>query len=160
MEIIVLATGGTFDKVYCDALSDYQIGKPQIIEILQQSGVNFDYQVEEMIGKDSLDMTDDDRKMIYERIKGDNHSHFVIIHGTDTMTDTARCLSSIENKIIVLTGAMQPARFRDSDAQFNAGFAFSAVQLLSPGTYIAMNGQVFDPNKTVKNRTAGSFERI
>ena len=158
MMIVFLATGGTFDKVYYDALSDYQIGDPQVTAILQQAKVAGDYLVEAIIGKDSLDINDADRAALRTRIEGNSNMHFVIIHGTDTMVQTARALQGIDGKTIVLTGAMQPARFKDSDAEFNTGFAMASVQLLKPGVYIAMNGKIFAADKVRKNRGKGYFE--
>ena len=160
MKIIFLATGGTFDKVYYDALSDYRIGDPQVSSILEQAKVALDYQVEAIIGKDSLDLNDDDRAFLRERIAKDANTHFVVVHGTDTMAETARALQGIEGKTIVLTGAMQPARFKNSDAEFNTGFALAAVQLLKAGVYIAMNGEIFIADKVRKDRDKGRFEAI
>jgi L-asparaginase len=108
--------------------------------------------------KDSLDLTDADRRLIRDTIAAVPHRHFVVTHGTDTMLDTARVLQTLSDKVIVLTGAMQPARFRFTDAVFNIGCALMAVQLLPPGVYVAMNGRIFDPRKTVKNRAQNCFE--
>lgn len=160
MKIIFLATGGTFDKVYYDALSDYRIGDPQVPTILKQAGVTVDYQVEAIISKDSLDLNDDDRATLRARIENDTNTRFVIVHGTDTMVETARALQHIDKKTIVLTGAMQPARFKNSDAEFNTGFALAAVQLLESGVYIAMNGEIFSADEVRKNRSKGYFEAI
>ena len=160
MKIIFLATGGTFDKLYYDALSDYKIGDPQVTAILKQATVSLDYQVDSIITKDSLDINDTDRAALRARIENDSNTHFVVIHGTDTMAETARALQSINDKTIVLTGAMQPARFKDSDAEFNIGFAVAAVQLLKSGVYIAMNAKVFAADKVRKNRDKGCFEDI
>ena len=160
MKIIFLATGGTFDKVYYDALSDYRIGDPQVSSILEQAKVALDYQVEAIIGKDSLDLNDADRVVLRERIAKDANTYFVVIHGTDTMVETARTLQGIAGKTIVLTGAMQPARFKNSDAEFNTGFALAAVQLLKPGVYIVMNGELFTADKVRKNRDKGCFEAV
>ena len=160
MKIIFLATGGTFDKVYYDALSDYRIGEPQVTSILEQAKVALDYQVEAIISKDSLDLNDEDRTVLRTRIAKDTNTHFVVVHGTDTMVETARALRGIDGKTIVLTGAMQPARFKNSDAEFNTGFALASVRLLQPGVYIAMNGEVFTADKVRKNRDKGRFEAI
>ena len=157
-KIVILSAGGTFDKVYYDTLSDYQIGDPQIEWIIQQAGVNFDYSVRSVLKKDSLDMNNDDRQQIKAAVEKCQETRIIITHGTDTMVETAKVLSSIPGKTIILTGAMQPARFRDSDAIFNTGFAIAAVQLLSPGTHIAMNGRIFTPESVRKNRQAGRFE--
>ena len=160
MKVIFLATGGTFDKVYYDALSDYRIGDPQVNGILKQAGVSVDYQVETIITKDSLDIDDSDRTALRARIENDANTHFVVIHGTDTMIESGRYLSGMNDKTIVLTGAMQPARFKNSDAEFNIGFALAAVQLLKSGVYIAMNAKVFAVDKVRKNRDKGCFEAI
>ena len=160
MKIIFLATGGTFDKVYYDALSDYRIGDPQVISILEQAKVALDYRVEAIISKDSLDLDDDDRAVLRARIAKDTNTHFIVVHGTDTMVETARALQGIDGKTIVLTGAMQPARFKNSDAEFNTGFALASVQLLKPGVYIVMNGEIFAADKVRKNRDKGRFEAI
>ncbi len=157
-KVIILATGGTFDKVYYDALSDYRIGDPQASKILEQAGVGFDYDVETLIRKDSLDITDDDQRRIREWVETNENRRFVITHGTDTMVETAKALGTPSGKTIVLTGAMQPARFKNTDADFNLGFALGAAQSLPAGVYIAMHGRIFTPDKVAKNRNAGRFE--
>ena len=158
MKLKILCTGGTFDKVYYDALSDYQIGDPQVEWILKQANTSIDYQIESIVKKDSLDLTDDDRQHILEKVQAESCTHIVITHGTDTMVDTAQALNDVTDKTVVLVGAMQPARFKDTDAIFNTGFAVAAATLLSPGIYIAMNGQIFSADEVRKNRNAGRFE--
>ena len=158
MDLKILCTGGTFDKVYYDALSDYQIGEPQIEWILKQAGVNFTYEIESILKKDSLDITDEDRAHIVTSVNRQTCQRIVITHGTDTMVDTAQALKECTDKTIVLVGAMSPARFRDSDAIYNVGFATAAASILSAGVYIAMNGQLFNADEVIKNRDAGRFE--
>jgi L-asparaginase len=158
MKLKILCTGGTFDKVYYDALSDYQIGEPQVEWILKQANTTIDYQIESILKKDSLDINEADRQHILEKVRSESSEHIVITHGTDTMVETAQALNEVTGKTIVLVGAMQPARFRDSDAIFNTGFAVAAATLLSPGIYIAMNGQIFSADEVEKNRDAGRFE--
>ena len=158
MDLKILCTGGTFDKIYYDALSDYQIGEPQVEWILKQAGVNFTYEVESILKKDSLDITDEDRAHIVESVRKQTCHRIVVTHGTDTMVDTAQVLKEFSDKTIVLVGAMQPARFRDSDAIYNIGFATAAASIMSPGVYIAMNGQLFNADEVKKNREAGRFE--
>ncbi len=160
MDLKILCTGGTFDKVYYDALSDYQIGEPQVEWILKQAGVNFSYEVESILKKDSLEITNEDRDHIVSKVKAENCNKIVITHGTDTMVDTAQALKEIADKTIVLVGAMQPARFKDSDAIYNVGFATSAASLMPSGIYIAMNGQLFEADEVKKNRDAGRFENV
>jgi len=158
MKIKILATGGTFDKIYYDAKSDFHIGEPMATPILDEANVAFDFEVESILKKDSLDMNDEDRETIRLKVQQDPCDRIVITHGTDTMIKTAMCLLEIENKTIVITGAMQPARMRFSDSAFNIGVATSAVQLLEPGVYVAMNGQIFNPRSTMKNVEKSRFE--
>ena len=160
VDLKILCAGGTIDKIYYDALSDYQIGEPQVEWILTQSGVNFSYQIESIIKKDSLDMDDQDRQLMAQTVAADPCDKILITHGTDTMVDTAQEIqrAGVTNKTVVFVGAMQPARFRDSDATFNIGFAIAALQVLPAGVYIAMSGEVFPADQVRKNRDAGRFE--
>jgi L-asparaginase len=158
MKIKFFTTGGTIDKVYFDAKSEFEVGEPQVREVVENSNVVFDYEIESILRKDSLDMTDEDRQLVRRRIEAEPCPLVVITHGTDTMIETAKGLNGVPNKTIVLTGSMQPARFRVTDAIFNIGSAIGAVQSLAPGVYIAMNGCVFDPKGVRKNREKNRFE--
>jgi L-asparaginase len=158
MFIKIFTTGGTIDKVYFDRLSEFQIGDPQIAEILAPVHPAFTWEVEAVVRKDSLDLTDEDRALVRRRIEADPAERVLVTHGTDTMRETARALAGIAGKTVVLTGALAPARFKDSDAAFNIGFALGCVQTLPPGVYLAMNGTVFDPFRVRKNRAQNTFE--
>jgi len=159
-KIKIITTGGTIDKVYFDALSDYQVGEPSIGQILEEANVELDYSVQQVCKKDSLDLTDGDRDAIAEAVRSAKEKHILITHGTDTMIKTAKYLRSIADKTIVFTGAMNPTKIRNSDAFFNVGCAIIAVQTLPPGIYIAMNGQILNPEYITKNRTHQRFETI
>ncbi len=158
MFIQIFGTGGTLDKLYYDALSEYQIGEPMAGELLEQGRVSIGYAVESLVRKDSLELDDADRQLIHDKVAACPYEHILITHGTDTMTVTAAGLADIPDKVIVLTGAMQPARFRDSDALFNLGLAVGALNTLRHGVYIAMSGRVFPADQVRKNRLAGRFE--
>lgn len=160
MKIKFYATGGTIDKVYFDAQSEYQVGAPQVEEILKDSNVAFDFEVESVLQKDSLEMTNEDRQKIREIIEQEPCEKIIITHGTDTMVETAKSLIGILNKTIVFTGAMEPARSRYTDAAFNVGCAIGAVQTLPTGVYIAMNGCLYNADKVEKNYKAKRFEAI
>jgi len=159
-QLLIVTTGGTIDKVYFDDKSDYQVGEPQIGQILDELGVGFSFSVIPILRKDSLHITDMDRELLRDTIAAQPQRHVLVTHGTDTMIQTANVLSSIPDKIIVLTGALNPARFRGSDAPFNIGTAVGAVQALAPGVYVAMNGRIWDPRKVRKNVEANRFEEI
>ena len=160
MFIRFITTGGTIDKIYFDALSQYEVGDSPLKQMLSEGLVEFEYDIVPMLQKDSLEMTDDDRQQLLDYIAADDATHYVITHGTDTMPQTAEKLSSLEGKTIVLTGALTPARFRTTDAVFNVGMAVAAVQSCEPGVYIAMNGQVFAAGAVRKNRAENRFETL
>lgn len=158
MQILVLATGGTIDKEYSIA-GELEIGEPQAPRILADVITPLEFVHESVLRKDSLDIDDADRAAISAHVEASAHERILITHGTDTMTTTAEALASIPDRVIVLVGAMQPARMRDSDAAFNLGLAVGAVQSLPAGVYIAMSGQVFPAGAVAKDRAAGVFHR-
>ncbi|MDP1697247.1 MAG: asparaginase domain-containing protein [Xanthomonadaceae bacterium] len=159
-ELCIVTTGGTIDKIYFDDKSDFQVGEPQIGRILQELGVAFRFNVIPILRKDSLHLTDDDRELIRDTIGAQTAKHVLVTHGSDSMVATAKVLASIADKTIVITGALNPARFRGSDAEFNIGTAVGAVQCLPAGVYIAMNGRIWNPEKVRKNVSANRFEPI
>jgi L-asparaginase len=159
--ILILTTGGTIDKNYFDALSEYQITDSGIPTLLKEARVALRFRLQELMRKDSLELTDADRALIAATAREAPERKIVITHGTDTMTQTARVLvAEVPDKTIVLTGALSPARFADTDAPFNLGMAFAAAQVAAPGVWIAMSGQVFDALKVRKDREAGRFVMI
>jgi len=160
LKIKIYTIGGTIDKVYFDNKSEFEVGEPKIGEILAEANVGFEYSLDSLLRKDSLDMTDADRQLIFDRIGSDPNRYILITHGTDTMIQTAAKLQNISAKTMVLTGAMQPARFKSSDAAFNIGFAAAAIQILPPGAYIAMNGRIFTPDNVKKDRGNNCFKTI
>lgn len=156
--ILILTTGGTIDKNYFDALSEYQIVDSGIPALLAEARVAVPYRLVELMRKDSLELSDADRKAIAAAVSAAAESRVIITHGTDTMADTAHVLAAAcTGKTIVMTGALSPARFAETDAHFNLGMAFAAVQVAPPGVYIAMSGQVFDGLNVRKDRDAGKF---
>jgi L-asparaginase len=159
-KLLIITTGGTIDKIYFDDKSDYQVGDPQISQILHMMHVAFDFEVTALMRKDSLHIGDRERALIRATAEAADAAHILITHGTDSMKETALALEGIENKTIVLTGALNPARFKDSDAVFNIGCAIGAIQALDPGVYIAMNGKVWIPEEVRKNVRANQFEHV
>jgi L-asparaginase len=156
--ILVLTTGGTIDKAYFDALSEYQIVDSGIPALLKEARVALPCRVVELMRKDSLELTAADRVLIASTAREAPEQRIVVTHGTDTMTETAQVLAAqVPGKTVVLTGALTPARFAETDAPFNLGMAFATAQVAPPGVWIAMSGQVFDGLKVRKDRAAGRF---
>jgi len=157
--IVVVTTGGTIDKLYFDSLSEYQVGESVVRRLLTTANVKYPCDIVEALRKDSLEMTAEDREVLFRCIAGLKSARVVVTHGTDTMTATAERLAAIQGKTIVLTGALTPARFSESDAPFNLGMAFATAQTAPPGVFIVMNGEVFPANAVRKDRAAGRFVR-
>jgi L-asparaginase len=160
MKIKIFTTGGTIDKIYFDQKSEYQVGDPQAKGVLEKANVVVEYEVESILKKDSLDMTDSDRELIKDKVASSPCDKIIVTHGTDTMIKTARELESVLGKTIVMTGSMYPAQFKESDAVFNMGCAITSVQILEYGVYIAMNGRIFNPRYARKNVELNRFEEI
>ena len=158
--ILILTTGGTIDKIYFDAKSTYEVGPPHISRLLEELNLSIIYRIVSVLRKDSLDLTDKDRRLIFEQAAGSAEQRIVITHGTDTMAETGKALESIPGKTIVLTGALEPALFKTSDAPFNIGCALAAVQTCKSGVYIAMSGQVLPCHKVRKNLQTNRFEPL
>lgn len=162
MNIKVFTAGGTIDKIYGEERGtlNFTFGNPAVKEIGETKvKLSLQYNIERLLSKDSLEMTQEDREIIKRACEGAVASKILITHGTDTMIETAKVLSDIKDKVIVLTGASQPYRFRESDAEFNIGVAFGALNVLSDGVFIAMNGRVYEWDKCQKNADGRFLEK-
>jgi len=158
--IRIIITGGTFDKHYDEIRGSLTFKDSHLPEILRfvRCTVPIEVELNQLI--DSLDMHESNRLRVLESCRRAPEGHLVITHGTDTMVETAAVLGvAALDKTIVMTGAMVPYIFNNSDAVFNLGVALAAVQLLPRGVYIAMNGRVFPWNRVRKNRQLGVFEQ-
>ncbi|KZY70486.1 asparaginase [Oleiphilus sp. HI0071] len=158
MKIALVTTGGTIDKDYFDALSDYKVVESIVPMLLERIGSGLTIERKEVCRKDSLELTEQDRDELKRTIIGLEADKVLVTHGTDTMVDSALSLGQITDKTIVFTGAMRPARFMDTDALFNVGVAIGALQSKESGVFVAMSGQVFSPDSVKKNRDAQLFE--
>ena len=157
--ILLLVTGGTFDKEYNELTGALYFKSTHVGDMLQLGRCRLNTEIENLMMIDSLEMTGADRETILTRCRKAKSKHIVITHGTDTMQQTAAVLGKAKlNKTIILTGAMIPYKFGSSDGMFNLGCALAFVQVLSPGVYVAMNGRYFPWNDVRKNRKLGIFE--
>ncbi len=159
MKIVFIQTGGTIDKDYPKTKKGYafEIAEPAVKRILQKVNPNFDFEIIPLLKKDSLDITEEDRKKIHQACQKANSDKIVVTHGTDTIIETTKKLSDIKNKVVVLTGAMRPEKFSDSDASFNVGTAIGAINVLENGVYIAMNGRIYPWHDVKRSSKTGQF---
>lgn len=160
MRLLFVTTGGTIDKIYFDAKSTFAVGETELGHKLDELEVMFAYRIIPLLRKDSLELSDADRELIAATVDGQPEDRVIVTHGTDTMTRTAEVLKRVAGKTIVLTGALRPSRFSNSDALFNIGAATAAVQVLDPGVYIAMGGRVLRPEHIRKNISTNRFEEV
>lgn len=159
MKVLLIQTGGTIDKDYPRVIKGYafEIGKPAVERILEKINPNFTFEIAPLLQKDSTEITKKDREKIFQYCKDSEAKKILITHGTDTMIETAEKLSSISGKVIVITGAMRPEMFSNSDAMFNVGSAMGALNVIEEGVYIAMNGRVYKWNECARDIKTGQF---
>jgi L-asparaginase len=159
--IQVFITGGTFDKEYNELDGSLYFKETHVQEMLEKGRSRLDLQTETLFMKDSLEFTENERAKIQHACANAASDRILITHGTDTMTQTAEYLANrVQDKTIVLTGAMIPYKFGSSDGMFNLGSALAFVQILPPGVYISMNGKIFEAGTVRKNLSKGEFEAI
>jgi L-asparaginase len=161
MNLRIIATGGTFDKHYDELTGKLDFAASHLPAVLARTRMTIPVELEVLPLLDSLDMRDQDRARVLASCQAAAEKAIVIIHGTDTMRETAGVLGAASlDKAIVLTGAMIPYEIANSDALFNLGFATGVAQTLQPGVYVAMNGQVFAWDNVTKNKAAGVFQPL
>lgn len=161
MSIRIFITGGTFDKEYNELNGTLYFKDSHLIEMLKLGRCKASIEVRTLMMVDSLEMNDNDRLLIATNCNQVKENKIVITHGTDTMVDTAKVLAQqVQNKTIIITGAMIPYKFGSSDGLFNLGSAVAFAQCLPNGVYIAMNGLYFNWDNVRKNKLLGEFEKI
>lgn len=158
MSLRIIATGGTFDKHYNELAGALSFADSHLPEVIQRSRITTPVALEVCMLIDSLEMQESHRQTVLAACSKATEPAIVIIHGTDTMRETAEVLGAAKlGKTIVFTGAMIPYEIANSDALFNLGYAVGVAQLLPHGVYVAMNGQVFAWDNVQKDKSAGVF---
>ncbi len=159
--IRIIITGGTFDKEYNEITGELYFSESHVPKMLKLGRSRLSVNIRTLMMVDSNEISEDDRETIAKNCRNAKENRIVVTHGTDTMVDTARIIAEIvENKTIVITGAMVPYTFGSSDGLFNLGSAIAFVQTLPAGIYIAMNGRYFLWDEVRKNKKLGEFEEI
>lgn len=161
MTLRIITTGGTFDKCYDPLTGQLGFAQSRVPDLLGRANVAATVVIEPLMAIDSLHMRDEHRAAVLAACKASPESRIVIVHGTDTMVETATVLAAAKLRAtIVLTGAMVPASIEGSDAAFNLGFAIACTYTLPAGVWIAMNGEPHAWDRVRKNRTLGRFEAL
>ncbi len=159
--IRLIAAGGTFDKRYNPLNGSLIFTVTHLHAVLQRCRLNLSATLTELPLLDSLDMMDADRQRVLQACVNAPESHVIVIHGTDTMPETAAVIGTANiGKTVILTGAMIPYDIEGSDALFNLGFAAAAAQTLTAGVYVAMGGELFSWDNVRKDKAAGRFARL
>jgi len=161
-KLLFIQTGGTIDKDYPKVTNGwaFEIADPAIDRILAKHDLPFEYEVVSLLKKDSQEILNEDRQNISEYISQANFQKIIITHGTDTMIETGQFLSTIQDKLIILTGAMRPERFANSDADFNLGMAVGAMSILEKGVFLAMSGRVMPIASVKRDLKTGFLEAV
>jgi L-asparaginase len=159
MKVTFIQTGGTIDKDYPKTTKGYafEITTPAVERILKNVNPSFNFEIFSVFKKDSTEITNEDRKKLLDFCRNIENDKMIITHGTDTMLETAKVLSELKDKVIVITGAMRPEKFYDSDASFNVGVAVGGLSTLPNGIYIAMHGNIFPLAKCERNLETGQY---
>ena len=161
MSLRIITTGGTFDKRYDPIAGQLGFAGSTLPQLLARARLAEPATLEPLMALDSLEMTETHRQAVLAACRASAEHRIVIVHGTDTMVDTARVLGEARlSATIVLTGAMVPASIDGSDALFNLGFACACAQTLDTGVWVAMNGRAHAWNAVLKNRTLGRFDAV
>jgi len=159
--ILILNTGGTFNKVYNEIDGKLEVPRNnKAIENILESAKIINYNLKGLLYKDSLEINDNDRKELQNVIEKSKYKKILIIHGTDTMDKTAKYLSKhLNNKTVILTGAMVPFSIDSIEATSNFMLALGALSMKKEDNiYIAMHGNIKQYTKIKKNRDLGVFE--
>lgn len=158
-QVLFIQTGGTIDKDYPQNTKGYafEIGASAIIPILEKINSTFKYTIHSFCKKDSLDITDQEREELATYILNSAATNIIITHGSDTMIETANALNKLSTKKVIITGAMRPQMFTNSDAEFNVGMAIGALQFVDAGVYIAMHGIVKKASEINRNLETGQY---
>jgi L-asparaginase len=160
MKLVFIQTGGTIDKDYPHTTKGwaFEFGEPATNRILEKLDPSFEYEVITSCQKDSLEITEEDRISLVELIQNHKEDKFIVTHGTDTMMETATFLKErIRNKLIIITGAMRPERFSNSEAPINVGCAIATANLMDRGVYIAMHGVVKVESEIKRDLETGKY---
>jgi len=159
MAVTLIQTGGTIDKDYPKSINGwaFEIGDPAFIRIIEKLPKTIEWEIVTLLKKDSTELTETDRNKILKACQASSNTQIIITHGTDTLLETALSLSTIKNKTIVITAAMRPERFSNTDADINFGMALAGVQTLSQGIYIAIQGIIAPYYKLDRNLESGLY---
>ena len=160
MKITVLNTGGTFNKRYNPILGQLEVPTDNIaLDKIVKSCFNIEFEIKNIVSKDSLDFTQEDREIILENIINSENDKIIIIHGTDTVDLTAKFIEDkIENKKVVFTGAMIPMSIDEVEATMNFSQAIGFLNApIKNGIYLSMHGSVIEHSKLKKDRSVGQF---
>lgn len=161
MAIRIFITGGTFDKEYNELNGELYFKDTHLHDLLELGRNKVQVEIRTLMMIDSMEMTGEDRDLIVHQCIHCEEDRIIITHGTDTMVETAKALAKkINDKTIILTGAMIPIKFGSSDGLFNLGSALAFAQTLPPGVFVAMNGQCFNSDNVRKNKLTGIFEEL
>jgi len=159
-KILIINTGGTFNKIYNPLTGNLEIEpKGEALKSMAKAWLT-SFKINNIIGKDSLDMNNEDREVILQTIQNAKEKNIIIVHGTDTMDKTAEYINEAKlKKKVILTGAMVPYAINPIESTSNLSSAYGFLQANKKfGVFISMNGIIKDYKRVIKNKEKGYFE--
>lgn len=162
MKICFIQTGGTIDKIYPQKPGawGFEIGQAAAEKITQYLGSAIQTSFFGVCKKDSQEITNADREQLVRTINECDSKHIIVTHGTDTMLLTSLYLiGKCPDKTVVITGSQTPWKMKESDAEFNLGMSVSAVQTLTSGVYICIQGLVLKAGESFRDPITGQFHK-
>ncbi|WP_072682740.1 asparaginase domain-containing protein [Arcobacter sp. LA11] len=160
MNVTIINTGGTFNKRYNPIKGQLEVPSDNLaLDKIIASCHNVEFEIKNIVSKDSLDMDDNDRQIITDAVNETSNDKIIIIHGTDTVDLTSAFLrEQVSNKKIVFTGAMVPMSIDEVEATMNFSQALGFLSAsIEKGIYLAMHGVVVDASKLIKDKSVGKF---
>lgn len=161
--VYLITTGGTIEKEYSEQLGIVTNRDARVSDYLKRLRLpGTDVHVVELMNKDSLEMTPEDRSklvIVIEQLLSLNYP-IVITHGTDTLVESGILIQREFSHLavpVILTGAMKPLGFDSSDGLQNLAESLLAAQFLGPGVYVVFHGQVLPIDQARKDRERGTF---
>ncbi|MBX3384786.1 MAG: asparaginase [Phycisphaeraceae bacterium] len=166
--VVLITTGGTIEKTYDETTGDLNNRRSIVGRMLRRLRLDdVSVSINELMSKDSLLLTDDDRKRIVATVRiaaggAPAPSGVVVLHGTDTLSLTGETLLAELDPVplpVVLTGAMRPFEMKHSDALQNLTEAIFATGVLAPGVYCVAHGKALAFPGVVKDRVRRTFTK-
>lgn len=157
----IINTGGTFNKRYDPIKGELFVPNDDCAVKTILKSLVIDIPVSGIVYKDSLEMNDQDRKVLADAIAQCDEKTVIVVHGTDTIDLSAEYVDNLKlDKVIVFTGAMVPFHIDPLEATANLAMAMGYACNAKDGVYIVIQGVMNSFKQVKKNKSVGKFEYV